>query len=133
MKLTSTAFIAAAIASLVPAAFATPSPAITVKDDLFFSSRAIEERDMLVKRNPGRVEVDGLRYRRCPRTSSDCPAIGQYAIGTPVDVICLRWNQTTVVENSPYWVRLGNGYYVAFGSGYVSWQGGIPRCNPGSG
>ncbi|KAF9041396.1 hypothetical protein BJ165DRAFT_1530126 [Panaeolus papilionaceus] len=134
MKFTSAAFIAAAIASISPAIFAAPSPAATIKDGLLFSGRAIEERDVeLVKRNAGRVEVDGLRYRRCPRTSRDCPALGQYPIYTPVNVICFREHQTTVVDGNPWWVRISTGNYLALGSGFVSWQGGIPQCYPDSG
>ncbi|PPQ82873.1 hypothetical protein CVT24_007822 [Panaeolus cyanescens] len=55
--------------------------------------------EWLIKRNPGRVDIDGLRYRRCPRLS--CPAVGSYRIGTPIDVVCFRENETTVVEGSP--------------------------------
>lgn len=31
---------------------------------------------------------DGLKYRSCPKISTDCVAMGQYPIGTSVDFIC---------------------------------------------
>jgi len=35
-----------------------------------------------------RATGDGLRHRRCPNTSSDCPAFGQYPIGTMIPFVC---------------------------------------------
>jgi len=44
----------------------------------------------------GRVEVDGLRYRRRPNKGSD--AIGQYPIGTKIDITGFTQEGTTVVK-----------------------------------
>lgn len=75
----------------------------------------------------GRVEVDGLRYRRRPNVQSD--AIGQYPIGTKVSITGFTQEGTTVVKGDPRWARLSNGYWVALGNGkYVSWTGSIPQC-----
>ena len=44
----------------------------------------------------GRVEVDGLRYRRRPNIKSD--AIGQYSIGTKISITGFTEEGTTVVK-----------------------------------
>ena len=44
----------------------------------------------------GRVEVDGLRYRRRPNIESD--AIGQYPIGTKIGITGFTREGTTVVK-----------------------------------
>ena len=44
----------------------------------------------------GRVEVDGLRYRRRPNIASD--AIGQYPIGTKISITGFTQEGTTVVK-----------------------------------
>jgi hypothetical protein len=45
------------------------------------------------------VKVDGLRYRRGPRTS--CDAIGQYPIGTKIEIVSYTSENTTVVNGDP--------------------------------
>ena len=45
------------------------------------------------------VKVDGLRYRRGPRTS--CDAIGQYPIGTKIEIVSYTSENTTVVNDDP--------------------------------
>ena len=47
----------------------------------------------------GRVEVDGLRYRRRPNVNSD--AIGQYPIGTKISITGFTQEGTTVVKRDP--------------------------------
>lgn len=42
----------------------------------------------------GRVVANGLRYRRCPRTS--CAAVGQYAPGTRIEIQCFTRAGTTI-------------------------------------
>jgi len=75
----------------------------------------------------GRVEVDGLRYRRRPNINSD--AIGQYPIGTKIIITGFTQEGTTVVKGDPRWARLSNGYWVALANGeYVSWTGSILQC-----
>lgn len=44
----------------------------------------------------GTVQVDGLRYRKCPRKS--CEAVGQYAKGTRISLVCYTRDGTTSVE-----------------------------------
>ena len=44
----------------------------------------------------GRVEVDGLRYRRRPNIESD--AIGQYPIGTKISITGFTQEGTSVVK-----------------------------------
>ncbi|KAF8812880.1 hypothetical protein BYT27DRAFT_7335346 [Phlegmacium glaucopus] len=73
----------------------------------------------------GRVEVDGLRYRRRPNKESDM--IGKYPIGTKIDITGFTQEGTTVVRGDARWARLSNGYWVALANGqYVSWTGSIP-------
>jgi hypothetical protein len=43
--------------------------------------------------------VDALRYRRGPRIS--CDAIGQYPIGTKVEIVSYTSKNTTVVNGDP--------------------------------
>ncbi|KAF8805538.1 hypothetical protein BYT27DRAFT_7033047, partial [Phlegmacium glaucopus] len=75
----------------------------------------------------GKVEVDGLRYRRRPNVGSD--AIGQYPIGTKIGITGFTREGTTVVKGDARWARLSNGYWVALANGkYVSWSGSIPQC-----
>ena len=47
----------------------------------------------------GRVEVDGLKYRRRPNIKSD--AIGQYPIGTKITITGLTREGTTVIKGDP--------------------------------
>jgi hypothetical protein len=46
------------------------------------------------------ITGDGVRYRRCPRTS--CDAIGQYAKGTKVTLTCYTDTNTTPVNGDEY-------------------------------
>lgn len=55
------------------------------------------------------VKVDGLRYRKCPRTS--CTAVGQYSKGTRLKLKCFTDKNTTPVNGDPFvspksWTRL---------------------------
>lgn len=42
------------------------------------------------------VKVDGLRYRKCPRTS--CTAVGQYPKGKKIKLKCYTRDNTTPVN-----------------------------------
>lgn len=55
------------------------------------------ETGLIEKRSvSGTVRVDGLRYRKCPRTS--CTAVGQYKKGTHVRLSCYTRKNTTTVK-----------------------------------
>lgn len=79
-------------------ALAALLPAVALTQD----ARAIDYPDSPDGEGPnldkryvaGRVVVDGLRYRKCPRTS--CTAVGQYAAGTPIQIQCYTRTGTTV-------------------------------------
>ncbi|KAF8162681.1 hypothetical protein B0H34DRAFT_692535 [Crassisporium funariophilum] len=113
-----------ALAIAAPSAFAQPAPAApepTVYTKPLIG-RTLEKRAV-----PGRVEVDGLRYRTCPRTS--CTAVGQYAIYTPINIVCYTRDNTTPVNGDYGWGKLTNGYWVALAwQEYVSWTAPIPYC-----
>jgi len=88
------ALVAALPALALPEPVAAPAaelPAPTV-----YSGRPVEARELERRDNAGVVQVDGLRYRTCPRTS--CTAVGQYAKGTRVTIKCYTRNNTTVVN-----------------------------------
>ncbi|KAL0950868.1 hypothetical protein HGRIS_007627 [Hohenbuehelia grisea] len=70
------------------------------------------------------VTADGLRYRRCQRTS--CAAVGQYPRGRRVAVKCYTTHGTTPIENDHRWAKLNNGYWVSMR--HLTWRGVIPRC-----
>jgi hypothetical protein len=91
-------FSALALAALLPAAVlaedasaASAASATNHPDFPVLEARDIEKRDV-----SGRVLVDGLRYRTCPRTS--CSAVGQYAAGTAIKIKCYTRSGTTVVN-----------------------------------
>ena len=56
----------------------------------------VEMRELEKRDNAGVVQVDGLRYRTCPRTS--CTAVGQYPKGTYITIKCYTHDNTTVVN-----------------------------------
>jgi hypothetical protein len=105
MKLTTLLAILLPAAALAAPA---PEPELATADGLLPDAAKIEKRAVV-----GTVAVDGLRYRTCPRTS--CTAVGQYARGTRITLVCFVDSGTTVVNGDPRWARLSNGYYVAFG------------------
>jgi hypothetical protein len=85
-------FTALALAALLPAAVLAEDASATNHPDFpVLEVRDIEKRDV-----SGRVLVDGLRYRTCPRTS--CSAVGQYAAGTAIKIKCFTRSGTTVVN-----------------------------------
>jgi hypothetical protein len=93
-------FATFAVAALLPLT-ALSAPAPTQPEDGAPSSLAIVDRDAEVgnieKRSvSGTVEVNGLRYRTCPRTS--CGAVGQYAKGTHLSLSCYTRVDTTTVD-----------------------------------
>lgn len=92
MKL-SLASVALALAVITPVS-ALPEPVPAPAEPTLYTPPG---GSSLEKRNTGgTVEVDGLRYRTCPRTS--CPAIGQYPIGTHVEIVCYTRDNTTPVN-----------------------------------
>jgi len=89
------ALVAALPALALPEPVAAPAaelPAPTV----YSGPPVAEARELERRDNAGVVQVDGLRYRTCPRTS--CTAVGQYAKGTRVTIKCYTRNNTTVVN-----------------------------------
>lgn len=60
----------------------------------------LEERDLEKRAVSGYVKTDGLRYRTCPRTS--CTAVGQYAKGTKLSLVCYTRSNTTPVNGDKY-------------------------------
>ncbi|KAH9486168.1 hypothetical protein JR316_0000232 [Psilocybe cubensis] len=113
--------------SVVAPVFALPEPIPASPEPTVYSGPADDV--VLDKRaNSATVKVDGLRYRRCPRTS--CDAVGQYAKGTKISITCYTRQNTTVVNGDAGWGKLTNGYWVALANGqYVSWTGAIPYCS----
>ncbi|KAF7595588.1 hypothetical protein BBP40_005624 [Aspergillus hancockii] len=124
-------FSAIALAALLPAAALSSAipedaaPTIYTGGDL--AELGLEARDLEKRAVTGTVKVDGLRYRTCPRTS--CTAVGQYAKGTKVTLICFTRTNTTPVNGDKGWAKLANGYWVALGFGtYVGWSSPLPAC-----
>lgn len=79
-----------ALGALLPAlALAQDAQATNHPDFPGVEARSLEKRYV-----GGRVVADGLRYRKCPRTS--CTAVGQYAAGTPIQIQCFTRSGTTV-------------------------------------
>jgi hypothetical protein len=74
-----------------PAADAAPTVAQVGTLERDVSSGTLEKRAI-----SGTVLVDGLRYRKCPRTS--CDAVGQYAKGTHISLVCYTRVGTTTVN-----------------------------------
>ncbi|WP_249645203.1 hypothetical protein [Nocardia sputi] len=75
----------------------------------------------------GTVQVDGLRYRRCPQ--SLCDTMGQYVKGTIIHMVCYTRTNTTVLNGDPSWAKLTNGWWVALAGGaYVYWTDPLPPC-----
>lgn len=88
-------FSAIALAALLPAVALTQAiPAIDSPDSPDGEGQNLEPRFVA-----GRVVVDGLRYRKCPRTS--CTAVGQYSSGTPIQIQCYTRSGTTVENGDP--------------------------------
>jgi hypothetical protein len=93
-------FATFAVAVLLPLT-ALSAPAPTTPDDAAPTSLAVVDRDAelgnIEKRSvSGTVEVNGLRYRTCPRTS--CRAVGEYAKGHKVSLSCYTRTDTTTVD-----------------------------------
>lgn len=96
MKL-SIASLALALAAFTPA-LALPEPAPAPAAPTVYTP-SVDTRSLEKRTNDGVVQVDGLRYRRCPRTS--CDAVGQYPIGTHITIVCYTRDDTTVVDGDP--------------------------------
>lgn len=60
----------------------------------------LEERGLEKRAVSGYVKTDGLRYRTCPRTT--CTAVGQYAKGTKLSLVCYTRSNTTPVNGDKY-------------------------------
>lgn len=89
----------AALLTAAPTALALPEPvAAASTPEATLPALPVIERSLEKRSVPATVEVDGLRYRKCPRTTSDCPAIGQYPIGTHINLVCYTRTDTTVVD-----------------------------------
>lgn len=84
-------FIALALAAILPVAVLGQEPTFVGMQPQVRRDESLEKRSV-----SGTVVVDGLHYRTCPRTS--CPAIGQYAKGTHLDLICYTRDNTTPVD-----------------------------------
>ncbi|KAE8371278.1 hypothetical protein BDV26DRAFT_298927 [Aspergillus bertholletiae] len=123
-----------ALATLLPAAaFGAAMPgdpadaAPTLYTGPAIPALELEARDLEKRSVKGHVNVDGLRYRTCPRTS--CTAVGQYSKGTKVNLVCYTRTNTTTVKGDKGWGKLTNGYWVALANGaYVGWAGLLPPC-----
>ena len=91
-----------ALLSAIPAAMALPEPvavrAAASPGPTVYPGAAAEIRDLAKRDNAAVVKVDGLRYRICPRTTSGCPAMGQYPIGTHITLHCYTRDNTTPIE-----------------------------------
>lgn len=90
----SLATVALALAAFTPA-LALPEPAPAPAEPTVYTP-AVDARTLEKRTNSGTVQVDGLRYRRCPRTS--CDAVGQYPIGTHITIVCYTRDNTTPVN-----------------------------------
>ncbi|KAJ5090121.1 hypothetical protein N7532_008805 [Penicillium argentinense] len=128
-------FSALAVAALLPiAALAQPleaaDPQATDHPDFAvvdYEVPAVEARDLEKRAVSGKVLVDGLRYRTCPRTS--CSAVGQYSKGTKISIKCFTRKDTTTVNGDAGWAKLTNGYYVAMAYGkYITWSSTLYAC-----
>jgi hypothetical protein len=81
-----------------------------------------------------KTTADGLKYRLCAHTSQNCPALGQYPLGTLIDIICQTpgdpingdWSTKYDFPSKLYsssisnllfyyssWGRTKNGYFVS--------------------
>jgi len=69
-----------------------PAAATPTTHSTTVGKRALEKRT-----NSGRIEVDGLKYRLCPRIT-ECTANGQYPIGTNVEIVCYTRDNTTPIN-----------------------------------
>ncbi|PPQ96871.1 hypothetical protein CVT26_006059 [Gymnopilus dilepis] len=87
--------LALALASFTPA-LALPEPAPAPAEPTAYTPAIVGRSTLERRTNSGTVEVDGLRYRTCPRTS--CTAVGQYAKGTHITIVCYTRDDTTVVN-----------------------------------
>ncbi|KAA8651352.1 hypothetical protein EYZ11_000938 [Aspergillus tanneri] len=131
-------FSAIALAALLPAtalSVALPEAAaeptapslISELDPIPAAEIDLETRDIEKRAVKGTVVTDGLRYRTCPRTS--CTAVGQYAKGTRINLVCYTRANTTPVNGDKGWGKLTNGNWVALAWGkYVTWETSLPAC-----
>lgn len=75
----------------------------------------------------GTVQVDGLKYRRCPKIA--CDSIGFYAKGTRISMECYTRTDTSVINGDAAWARLTSGWWVALAGGaYVHSTDPLPHC-----
>jgi hypothetical protein len=95
MRFTSPALLIAPLLAFIGTTAAVPSPVTQVggavngvKDKIGHLVNARDSDELLVARAPvsGIVNADGVRYRRCARTS--CEAVGQYNKYQPIAIIC---------------------------------------------
>ncbi|KAA8647806.1 hypothetical protein EYZ11_010344 [Aspergillus tanneri] len=87
----------------------------------------VEARDIEKRAVKGTVVANGLRYRTCPRSS--CTAVGQYAKGTRINLVCYTRENTTPVNGDKGWGKLTNGNWVALAFyKYVTWDSSLPAC-----
>ena len=90
-----------ALFAAVPATvMALPEPAFKSEPTSYSYNPepALAERNTLEARARilGTVQVDGLRYRTCPRTT--CTTIGTYSKGDSIIITCFTRTDTTVIE-----------------------------------
>ncbi|PVH81877.1 hypothetical protein DL98DRAFT_514254 [Cadophora sp. DSE1049] len=123
-------FTTIAIAAILPfLAVAAPAPADAepTVDPVKSIERDVETSNIGKRSVSATVRVDGLRYRTCPKTS--CTAVGQYAKGTKITLVCYTRVGTTTVNGDKGWAKLPSGYWVAMANGeYVGWSGSIYAC-----
>lgn len=92
-------FTTIAVATILPfLAVAAPAPADAQPtiDPLKSAERDLESGSLGKRSVSATVRVDGLRYRTCPKTS--CTAVGQYAKGTKITLVCYTRDGTTTVN-----------------------------------
>lgn len=86
---------ASRVLSVVTPALVLPEPVPAAPEPTVYSGLA--DKSVLDKRaNSATVKVDGLGYRKCPRTS--CDAVGQYSKGTKISITYYTRENTTVVN-----------------------------------
>lgn len=86
------------LAALAPVAvFAHPAATPAEADHApTVLSKSQPDNTIQKRANNAVVTVDGLRYRKCPRTS--CTAVGQYPIGTRIQLDCYTTENTTPIN-----------------------------------
>jgi hypothetical protein len=86
-----------AVSTLLP--FLALSSPVPEADALAFDNTpntTLEKRSIA-----GTVDADELKYRRCPRQTKACDAIGEYPRGKTIYIDCYTATDTTTVNGDP--------------------------------